>query len=475
MYTSVQLSVFTQAHPPHPSNIRPGAEWLERYASLVPQALLELWQTHGLGYYGELRLWLVDPAPWELVLNKWLSNSDDGVQRIPFLMTPLGILLYYRQDDTGEETVSAIDIFERDVWVVAENFVEFFNTALTEAYWLDELIPPEDLERAKARAGQLEPGQIYTLDQTLKDVVTLYAREEALSVFETQFEIAQTASNFDYPSPGVLSEALPEPFNTHFQAASEVIGALAGSTLPGFYLSACFCRYYLLVLMPDHRCQLLFWTTHPLNMKSNPPRLYEGTWWQQLTDDGDTRVTLDLEKDALVDREIAPDQQFYWVPGDAAMLIRDEDLEYVAGALEWKGSVEHPQYPMRKVAFDHWIPKDVENQPVPPLEAFPVALRRLLRSEPLRVVITQVGEFDEESESLTVRARIEGNKGRPPLKNMPLCSPEGASKQLLGWVWEIGDTEVELGMSVHDASDLHSPRWPCVGNVMISRQAKRVD
>ncbi|MBF7142677.1 hypothetical protein HBH25_10095 [Pseudomonas sp. hsmgli-8] len=58
MYTSVQLSVFTQAHPPHPSNIRPGAEWLERYASLVPPALLELWQTHGLGYYGELRLWL---------------------------------------------------------------------------------------------------------------------------------------------------------------------------------------------------------------------------------------------------------------------------------------------------------------------------------------------------------------------------------------------------------------------------------
>lgn len=55
----IQLQAFVTAHPPHPDNQRPTAAQLARYAELLPAPLLELWREHGLGYYGERRLWLL--------------------------------------------------------------------------------------------------------------------------------------------------------------------------------------------------------------------------------------------------------------------------------------------------------------------------------------------------------------------------------------------------------------------------------
>lgn len=467
----IQLDAFIKAHPPHPGNVPPSCAVLQRYKSLLPSALLELWRIHGLGYYGESMLGVLNPDLWQASMNQWILNADDGTPRIPILITPFGTLLYYRSRPDEGETICALDIFERNVFDLGWDFLECFNKDFTDPDWLEDLVPVEAFERAKKRAGMLDRGQVYTLDQTLKDIVTLYSREDALGLFQEQFEMMKTISAFDFPSPGVLAEALPESFSAQFHALAALTDKAPSDTVPGFYLSAHICRYHLLVLTPDNQCKLLFWTTHPWDMRSTPPRFYEGRYQQYCSPEGDTLVTLALDKDDLVDREVAADQTFYWMSGEASMLIRSEDLGYVAGALEWDDSVEHHAYPMRKVTLAHWIPKDVNEHPVPSRASFPLALRKLLRTEPLRVTITKVGVFDEEADELTVDARIETNDGIPVLKNMPLCSPAGSARQLLGWVWEIGDSEVQIGMALGDASKEKALYWPQVGDVMISRKA----
>lgn len=466
----IELDAFIKAHPPHSDNALASSALIERYESLLPSALLELWRTHGLGIYGDLKLSVLDPDLWQPALNQWITNGGDGVPRVPILMTPFGTLLYYRRSSDGE-VIGALDILERDIFELSWDFLECFTREFTDPDWLDDLVPVETFERARKAAGALERGEVYKLNQNLKDILTLHTREDALSMFREQYEMIQAISGFDFPSPGVLGEALPESFSAEIHALSALIDSAPENTVSGLYLRAHICCYHLLVLTPDNRCRLLFWTTHPWEMRSKPPRLYEGRYQQSQSIEGDTLVTLDLDKAYEVGEEIAADQTFYLVSGEVAMLIRSEDLEDVAGALDWNESVEHPEYPMRKVALDHSIPADVDEQPVPARASFPLALRRLLRAEPLRVVITQVGEFDEESGSLIVQACIETNSGIPVRKNMPLCSPTGSARQLLGWVWVTGDREVQIGMSVDYADERSGPRWPQVGDVMISRKA----
>lgn len=467
----IQLDAFIKAHPPHPENLHPSPALLMRYESLLPSALLELWRTHGFGYYGELRLCLLDPDIWQPALNQWISNPDDGVPRIPILMTPFGSLVYYRRLTDEDEDICALDILERDVCDLSWDFLECFNQAFTDPAWLDDLVAVETFRHAKKTAGALDQGQVYKLDQDLKGIVTVYTRENALSMFQEQFEMMQAVSGFDFPSPGVLSEAVPESFSAQLHTLAAVIDSAADCTVSGFYLRAHICRYHLLVLTPDNQCRLLFWTTHPWDMISEPPRLYEGRYQQQLSTEGDTLVTLDLGKDDDLDQEVAADQTFYRVSGEVAMLIRSEDLEDVAAALDWDESVEHSAYPMRKVTVDHWIPENVYKQPVPPRASFPLALRKLLRAEPLSVVITQVGTFDEESDTLIVEARIEASCGMPVRMNMSLCSPAGSARQLLGWVWKVGDSGLEIGMSLTADGKQKGLCWPQVGDVMVSRKA----
>lgn len=475
MPDSIKLAAFVRAHPPHSGNLHPSSTLLDRYESLLPSSLLELWRTHGLGYYGELRLCLLDPDLWQAALDQWISNHDDGVPRIPMLMTPFGVLLYYRRSLDESEDICALDILERDVYELSSDLLECFNHEFTDPQWLNDLVSLEAFEHATKTAGALSQGQVYKLDQDLKDIVTIYAREDALGMFRNQFEMMQVVSGFDYQSPGVLSEALPESFSAQCHALAALIDKASDHSVPGFYLRAHICRYHLLVLTPDSQCKLLFWTTHPWDMRSEPPRLYEGLYQQALSREGDTLVTLTLDKNDSIDKEVAADQMFYWVSGEAAMLVRSEDLEGIAGALDWNDSVEHPAYPMRKVTLNHWIPENVDELPVPSRASFPLALRRLLRTKPLRVVITKVGLFEEESGILTVEARIEVNGGIPIRKNMPLCSPAGSARQLLGWVWVVGDNEVEIGMSLGGNCESRELYWPKVGDVMISRKANCKD
>jgi hypothetical protein len=198
-------------------------------------------------------------------------------------MTPFGTLLYYYRSTNKGEHICALDILERDVFELSRDFLTCFNQEFTDSQWLDDLIALKSFEHAKKAVGALDPGQVYKLDQNLKDIVTIYKRHDALSLYREQWEAIQAVSTFDFPSPGILSDALPESYRAEFHALAALIDNATECAVSGFYLRAHLCRYHLLALMPDNRCRLLFWTTHPIDMKSEPPYMCGGRYQQYLS------------------------------------------------------------------------------------------------------------------------------------------------------------------------------------------------
>jgi len=63
----------------------------------------------GLGNPLILQLALIDPRPWQAVLNRWIISPPDDVRRIPIALTPFGVLLYYRKLTATDEDVVFID------------------------------------------------------------------------------------------------------------------------------------------------------------------------------------------------------------------------------------------------------------------------------------------------------------------------------------------------------------------------------
>ena len=472
MSTPIALQAFVDANLPYTANRPADPALIKRYENLLPAALLELWRVHGLGYYGERGLWLLNPDIWQAVLDLWVNPGQDETRRIPVMMTPFGTLLYYRKLTDTDEDISALDVFERDATVLSWDFVECFNEEFTNEGWLDDLIPIDPLYHAAEIAGPLEAGQVYQLDQSLSGILTRYTRADALVMYRELFESMQAEASFDYPSPGTLGQALPEVFSEEIRTLERAIADAPRNAAAGFYLTAYLCSYHVLVLAPEDKCALICWTTHPRDQKTKPPCMYHGTYSEQLSEDGDPLIAVDIDKDDDSHPDIASEQAFYLCGGKHPMLIRVEDLTDVADALDWDDMAEGPAYPLRKMGMDYWIPKDDEDRPAPAREDLPMALRGLLRDEPLKLVITDVEEPDEDAEEVIVRARIEANTGRPPSGNMPMCSPAGSDKELHGNVWDEDEAGVRLCMSLPLDEDTSEKYWPAPGDVLVSRKQR---
>lgn len=77
----IQLKKFVNANPPHTGNTPVSAEWASRYDGRLPASLIELWCTHGLGVYGPAALRLIDPEPWQPILDRWVALKFPNSQR----------------------------------------------------------------------------------------------------------------------------------------------------------------------------------------------------------------------------------------------------------------------------------------------------------------------------------------------------------------------------------------------------------
>lgn len=131
----------------------PGQAFLEYAHGHAPAELVELWSTHGLGFYGQQRLALIDPGEWMSVLQRWLGND---VRSIPFAVTSFGHVYHVE----GDGPVQCLDPHFVTNNYVAPDVVGFFNDHLPSAQsHLSDLEGPRG--GARAKFGDLQPGEIY--------------------------------------------------------------------------------------------------------------------------------------------------------------------------------------------------------------------------------------------------------------------------------------------------------------------------
>ena len=70
----IALAAFVAALPPDPDVEVPDEAFLTYAEGLVPHELVQLWRTHGLGFYGQQRLAIVDPGVWLPALQAWFLS-----------------------------------------------------------------------------------------------------------------------------------------------------------------------------------------------------------------------------------------------------------------------------------------------------------------------------------------------------------------------------------------------------------------
>lgn len=118
---------FIDTFPPDAGTRTPSADFIEYGRSRLPEALIELWEAHGLGFYGGGRLALIDPATWTPTLQTWFGPN---IGSIPFAVTSFGHIYHYDRVD-GRERIQCLDPHFQHNAVVAEDGTSFFTEHLT--------------------------------------------------------------------------------------------------------------------------------------------------------------------------------------------------------------------------------------------------------------------------------------------------------------------------------------------------------
>ena len=137
-----------------PTQVTPVGEGFLEYAQgKLPSSLVELYRRHGLGWYGQQELLLVDPSRWMPVLVEWFGAD---VSSIPFAVTSFGHV--YHVAPSGQ--VECLDPHFLTNTVIAGSVEEFFTEhLLSQNSHLSDLRGPH--QGARSKLGPLGDGELY--------------------------------------------------------------------------------------------------------------------------------------------------------------------------------------------------------------------------------------------------------------------------------------------------------------------------
>lgn len=136
------------------------AELINPFTDIAPPALLNLWQTSGLGKYRDGLIEFVDPSDFKNNLITWLGRDQPNY--IPFAITGFGELLYYRKLSDTEEDVCMIDIQYRQTSVLCWGFDTFLQTYLTNEDNRLDIFREEFFNEQLAEKGPLSTYEVFT-------------------------------------------------------------------------------------------------------------------------------------------------------------------------------------------------------------------------------------------------------------------------------------------------------------------------
>lgn len=157
----IALEPFVTALPPDPDVQVPDEAFVTYAEGQVPHEIVQLWRVHGLGFYGQQRISLVDPGHWLPALQAWFGA---GVSSVPIAVSSFGHLYHV----TSSGVVECLDPHFQSNAVVADDVVTFFNEHLPgPSSHLADLAAPRD--GARAKLGPLAEGETYYFTPALVD------------------------------------------------------------------------------------------------------------------------------------------------------------------------------------------------------------------------------------------------------------------------------------------------------------------
>lgn len=462
------LHSFVKTHPPSRQVSPALRELVSAYEGVLPASLLDLWRRKGLGFYGDLQLALIDPRPWQPVLDRWIVSPPDSIRRIPIALTPFGTLLYYRKLTETDEDVAYIDPVSKKTGELAWSLDDFFNTFLCEQDALESLISPALVRSAREACDALAPGEVYEVDQMLLSMQTLrIAKVDALDMHR-RLRDAVDSPKPKADEPVTVLNALPVEHRAMFEGIATAPG------LTGLYLSSCIDWHRLLALQPSGQYRLLFWRIHHKTFERTEIRVYSGSYEIFSNSEGDDIIALDvtLREDSL--GSDANDEELVAMHAEeGTFLLRADELEDMATAIGGRGVMGRSEHYFRRVTLDApFVEEPSDGRAAPSFTDLPHALQALIHVEPLLAIITHVDDpdIDEEHEGEgTVMCTLDLGEDDGLRMNMPLYSPENTRRQLKGWVWDMAPHACKAGIRYGRGDDGVIEYGPMVGDVLTTR------
>lgn len=467
-FRRLALHRFIAEHPPSRQVSRADSELVAAYEGILPASLLELWRRKGLGFYGEMQLALIDPRPWQAVLNRWIISPPDDVRRIPIALTPFGVLLYYRKLTATDEDVVFIDPVSKRTSDLAWSLDEFFNRFLCDRQSLESLISPALVRSAREECGALSSGEVYEIDQMLFSMQMLQiAKVDAFEIHQ-RLRDAVDPPRPTAEKPTTVADALPVEYRPGFEDVA------AGQGLTGLYLSSYIDWHRLLALRADGRYNLLFWRIHHRTLERVEVRFYSGAYETSRNAQGDEIVELDirLRTDSLGGDD-NDDRLVVMHSGGTSFLLRVHDLDDIATAIDGWNEMGHSEYYFRRVTLDEAFDEEPsDGRAAPPFADLPHALQALVHVEPLRTTITHVADpnLDEEDDGEgTVMCTLDLGEDDGLRFNMPLYSPPDTGRHLKGWIREMAPHACKVGVQYRRGEDGTIEHGPVIGDILTTR------
>ena len=143
----------------------PSEEIIKEYQNKVPDLLIEIWRTTGLGKYNEGIIELVNPKDYEPCLWTWLGKEVENY--VPIAISGFGELFYYRKLTETDEDVCMIDIQYRKIETLAWDMEYFFEDFLIDEDNRNEWLREELFKEAISVKGSLLHNEVFTITPVL--------------------------------------------------------------------------------------------------------------------------------------------------------------------------------------------------------------------------------------------------------------------------------------------------------------------
>lgn len=159
------MKKFNEVFKPQGNGTAVSDEIIKEYQEKVPQSLVDLWKSDGLGKYNDGIIELINPKDFEPSLWTWLGREVENY--VPIAISGFGELFYYRKLTETDEDVCMLDIQYRKIETIIWSLDGFFEDFLTNEEDREEWLRESLFKKAILEKGKLDNNEVFTFTPVL--------------------------------------------------------------------------------------------------------------------------------------------------------------------------------------------------------------------------------------------------------------------------------------------------------------------